>query len=73
MKNKKMNLKTLKEYYYQYIHWSIILYIKCIRQNKFPYQLDYWKKELKEALILRNKKALEIINYYEPKQLIIKF
>jgi len=47
-----MNKSNLKDYYYDYIHWCIKMYIFQIRNKNYP--LDHWKNQLKETLIKRN-------------------
>lgn len=56
-------------YYRQVIHFEIELYIKFIRENKFPYQKQYWIDNLKQALITKNKYIEKINSCFEHKQL----
>jgi len=56
------SIQLQKKHYYQNIHWQISLYVNFIRRNEFPYQLKYWKSELKKALKLRNQYAVAINN-----------
>jgi hypothetical protein len=56
-------------YYCQVIHFQIQLAIKFIRENKFPYQKQYWINHLKQTLIQRQKYIEKINSCFEPKQL----
>lgn len=56
------SIKLQKKHYYQNIHWQIALYLNFIRKNEFPYQMKYWKSELKKALKLKNQYALAMNN-----------
>lgn len=55
-----MKKVLLKDYYYDYIHWCIAMYIFQIRNENYP--LDYWKSNLKEILITRNEIVIRILN-----------
>lgn len=48
-----MNKNRLLLHYKENVRWSILLHIKFIRENKFPYQLKYWKSQLKKDLEIR--------------------
>ena len=63
-----MKLKLIN-YYKEVIQWQICLYINFIRKNEFPYQLEYWKKQLSNSLELRKKLLQKIILIKENKQL----
>lgn len=47
-----MTTHSLKDFYYDYIHWCIKLYIYQIRNNNYP--LDHWKTQLKKSLETKN-------------------
>ena len=47
-----MTTDSLKDFYYDYIHWCIKMYIFQIRNKNYP--LDHWQNQLKETLIQRN-------------------
>ena len=81
MKSANIQTNTINEktsslilHYKQNIVFSINLYIKFIRENKFPYQLAYWKEKLLEALKIRSKilkKINELKVYFSPVQLTL--
>lgn len=81
MKNTNNQTNTINEktsslilHYKQNIVFSIHLYIKFIRENKFPYQLAYWKEKLLEALKIRSellKKINELEGSFSPVQLTL--
>lgn len=48
-----MKTDQLKNFYYDYIHWCIRMYIFQIRNKNYP--LGHWNNQLKETLKTKNK------------------
>jgi hypothetical protein len=57
--NKK---ERLLAHYIHNVRWSILLYIKYIRENEYPNQLSYWKQQLKKDLAARKRILSELKN-----------
>lgn len=53
-----MTNKSLKDYYYDYVHWSVKNAIYHVRNKHYPF--DYWVEDLKECLRQRNEIAQEL-------------
>jgi hypothetical protein len=64
-----MKTETLKDYYYNVIHWQITMYIHQIRNKNYP--IEYWNESLKESLTKRNEYIFRIRDNKEIKQLTL--
>jgi hypothetical protein len=54
-----MNLENTQSYYYNYVHFVVKLSIYNVKNNNYP--VEYWKKRLKESLLLRDRIAVKLL------------